>query len=393
VLRFLESRLGLLLAGVLGARLLRRSALRNSPRPKAEAFIGAERINARIAAVRIDELEDARRRQRRRLAAITAFIVLVGALGGMLLSRRPPIEFALRTSLPSAHSSVAFTGLSNQSPPRVRSRLHTLILHSHLVRSASGGPSDALELVLPVRRQACRRLVEQLGGGCGDERGGARRIQPPMIITWPRQATVTLDASAVRRFDLIPPAVEAPRHPLSNWTAETNASRLHLQVDCAGRSPVTITRPGMAPIRTPCIEARPIRWRISLALSGGRALDDLELIGLSSFHAHVAALHVHLSVNQALARLGDSFRRLEARRGVPVEIGASDEDPITTDLAITRLPHRSDLSLGTTAASSVHIAQANAIPTTFHRNREIWLPVIFALAGALVTAWLDRWIL
>lgn len=390
MLKSSKSKLGLALAVTLASQLMRLSARRASRRSKSETHAIAEGINARIAETQIEAQKGDRQRQRRRLIAITVLVILVGAFGWLFLRRRPPIESLLRTGLPSAHSAVIVDGLANQPQPWVRAQLHALVLHSRFVQSTSRDSTNVLKLILPVQRQACRRLVMQLGGDCGGLRGLSRQIQTPMVITWPEEATVTINAKTVKRFDLLPPAGEAPRQPLSNWTLETNAAGLRLNVDCLERSSLNIIRTGEAPIQTKCVEAHPAHWRISFAISGERPLEAVDLIGLSSLHSRLTSARVRLKVDHALARLGDSFRRLDAAHGIPVEIESSNKDPVTTELAITRSPNRTDLSIGTAAASRVRISHVDAIPTTYHRDREIWLPVLFAVIGALATAWLDR---
>jgi len=389
----LRSRTAKLGAALAGASLLLLSARRLSRRPRVDSYSIAERINVRIAAARAEEQRADRKRQQRRLALTTAFIVLVAVLGWLFLTRRPPIEATLRTTLPSPHSTVAFTGFSRRVQPWVRAQLHTLVLHSDSVQPSGDQPAEAIELILPVRSQACRLLVKRVGGRCDGMREAPKRIQPPVIMTWPSGATATITTRSARRFALTPPAGEAPRQPLSIWALGMRASRSRLVVDCVEGSALLISRTGAAPVPAQCVETHPTRWHVSFALPIGEPREKaLELIDLSSLHAHVSASQVRLRVNDALVRLGDSLRGLEGHR-ISVAIGASNENPVAMDLAATRVPNRSSLALGTDTASVFRIAGSNAIPTTFHRNREIWLPVIFAAIGVLATAWLDRSIL
>lgn len=327
------------------------------------------------------------RRQIRRLATITALVLLTAGGGYLWLSQRPPILAAVHTALPPANSAVTLSGLSQ--PPLVRAQLHKLVLEAG--KPDEGWEAEIVELLIPVRASACARLVEALGGACGALARPARPIQPPMIFDWPAGATLTATAREPRRLQLSPAATEAPRRSLSGWTMSIGAEKVRLSVDCfAASSLVLIPTGASAPISIQCVENRPTRWRLPIVLGATGSTLNYNLLDLASIRARADASTARLGVDNGLLRLGDSFRKLE---GDPLKIDSERGDAVSLDLEVNQAPERTKLSLETPAAKTVEIAKDESVPTRYSRHEELWLPVIFAVIGVLATAWFDRLLL
>jgi hypothetical protein len=351
----------------------------------------ADRLIEGIERNRQAEQRTYQRQRARRLMTVTAIAILATIIGCLVLLQRPPIDAAIHTGLPSAHSAITLTGLSGQASPVIRARLQTLVVNAGLPATAADKEaSRSNELDIPVNASACRRLVTALGGSCGGLSRRPEEVRPPLILNWPRGATITEMAESSRRFQLLPPASETPRRSLSSWTSRMTAASTRLLIDCLKSSQIFITSAGVGTIGAKCVEANPVRWRLPVWFGPRDPVKDLDLLHLSYLHVQAKAQMARLEVDEALLRRGDLLRTLRARRGIPIWIGSPQHDPVDFELDVSGRPERTALSVESRSATTVSVDGDESIPTIFSRQEEIWIPVIFALAGIIATAWLDR---